>query len=175
MSIEYKHISASELDLKDTIIKDFNSIEAQITLHTATVGIVADFVVQFQAVYACVRCLEEYSASNHARLLLNYVEGDDPHKKNENVDLIKTDIDKTYYQGPCIDLRIGIREAILLSIPIAPLCNESCAGLCSVCGANKNTKECACVEEQPGVFTPVAIDKGSTKDKKQKTGKTCRK
>jgi uncharacterized protein len=30
-----------------------------------------------------------------------------------------------------------------------PLCREDCQGLCPVCGADKNTGACSCVESSP--------------------------
>lgn len=46
-----------------------------------------------------------------------------------------------------VDLEPLVREALLLALPLAPLCRESCAGLCSVCGADLNEGPCSCVPE----------------------------
>ena len=35
-----------------------------------------------------------------------------------------------------------VREAIILSLPAMPLCNENCRGLCPTCGVNRNLEEC---------------------------------
>lgn len=169
MCVEYKYIDAVELDLKHAIVKEFNNIKADIILRTATIGIMAEFSVNFTAAYACVRCLDTFTRTSQARLLLNFVDGNDSNKENENIDLKQTDINKTYFHGPCIDLKMGIREAILLSIPIAPLCGETCAGLCTVCGVNKNKTTCTCVEDTPGLFTPIDEAGSSRKSVKQKT------
>ncbi|MDR1807210.1 MAG: DUF177 domain-containing protein [Propionibacteriaceae bacterium] len=37
-----------------------------------------------------------------------------------------------------IDLEPVVRDAIVLDLPLAPLCEENCAGLCAECGANLN-------------------------------------
>lgn len=44
--------------------------------------------------------------------------------------------------GDFLDLEAMIREAVMLELPVAPLCRPNCAGLCPVCGANKNSKDC---------------------------------
>jgi uncharacterized protein len=44
-----------------------------------------------------------------------------------------------------IDLGPLARDAIVLELPMAPLCRDDCAGLCPVCGANRNEGECGCV------------------------------
>jgi uncharacterized protein len=44
-----------------------------------------------------------------------------------------------------VDLTELTRDAVLLDLPIAPLCREDCAGLCPTCGANRNETTCDCV------------------------------
>ena len=43
-----------------------------------------------------------------------------------------------------IDLEPMVRDALLLELPLAPLCNADCAGLCATCGANRNLTHCEC-------------------------------
>lgn len=50
------------------------------------------------------------------------------------------------------DLGEYLRQTILVNVPIKPLCDESCKGLCPQCGANLNEKQCECpsdVTESP--------------------------
>jgi uncharacterized protein len=44
-----------------------------------------------------------------------------------------------------VDLEVVAREAILLDLPLAPLCREECAGLCPTCGTDLNEGTCSCV------------------------------
>jgi DUF177 domain-containing protein len=44
-----------------------------------------------------------------------------------------------------IDLEPMVRDALLLELPLAPLCRADCAGLCATCGANLNLTRCECV------------------------------
>lgn len=41
-----------------------------------------------------------------------------------------------------IDLAPLAREYLLLDMPITPLCRPDCAGLCPVCGVNRNREDC---------------------------------
>jgi uncharacterized protein len=50
-----------------------------------------------------------------------------------------------------VDLEVVAREAILLDLPLAPLCREECAGLCPTCGTDLNDGTCSCV---PAVADP---------------------
>ena len=57
-----------------------------------------------------------------------------------------TDRDEEAYPltGDELDLEPLARDAVLLDLPLAPLCLEECAGLCPTCGANRNTESCDC-------------------------------
>jgi uncharacterized protein len=46
--------------------------------------------------------------------------------------------------GDEIDLEPLARDAVLLELPLAPLCSDGCLGLCPTCGANRNAEPCAC-------------------------------
>ena len=43
-----------------------------------------------------------------------------------------------------IDLLPALREYLILGTPPHPLCQESCAGLCQICGGNLNEDVCQC-------------------------------
>lgn len=57
----------------------------------------------------------------------------------------------TQYEGKEIDLTEGVRENLLLALPLRPLCRPDCRGLCPQCGYNLNEGSCQCEPE-------VAID-----------------
>jgi uncharacterized protein len=44
-----------------------------------------------------------------------------------------------------LDLAPLVRDAIVLELPMAPLCRDDCAGLCPQCGTNRNEAGCGCV------------------------------
>ena len=43
-----------------------------------------------------------------------------------------------------LDLTEAIRQYAILAIPMKPLCQQDCAGLCPTCGANLNHSSCNC-------------------------------
>jgi uncharacterized protein len=45
-----------------------------------------------------------------------------------------------------LDLEPLIRELAWLAVPMRPLCDPECKGLCPHCGANRNTEVCQCEE-----------------------------
>jgi uncharacterized protein len=81
---------------------------------------------------ACSRCIEPVGGqiSVHVDELfeLNPLEGE-TYKLDEDV----------------IDLEPMVRDALLLELPLAPLCSADCEGLCATCGVNRNLTRCECV------------------------------
>lgn len=51
--------------------------------------------------------------------------------------------------GDVVDLEPLARDALLLELPLAPLCSDACRGLCPRCGADLNAGDCGC---------PAAVD-----------------
>lgn len=49
-----------------------------------------------------------------------------------------------------VDVTPDLLEEVLLQVPQFPVCQESCAGLCPVCGANRNRTACTCRQEKSG-------------------------
>jgi len=47
-----------------------------------------------------------------------------------------------------LDLSEALRQYAVLAIPIKPLCNQECAGICPYCGTNLNEKKCNCTTPQ---------------------------
>jgi uncharacterized protein len=45
---------------------------------------------------------------------------------------------------PIVEITDSIRQALQLSLPLKPLCNENCLGLCPSCGINLNEESCNC-------------------------------
>jgi len=60
--------------------------------------------------------------------------------------LTEADLSVCHLEGDVLDLFGLAREQVLLTVPIAPLCREDCAGLCPHCGANLNDAPCPCNE-----------------------------
>jgi uncharacterized protein len=59
------------------------------------------------------------------------------------------DVNEESYAGKVIDVDPVVREQVLLALPSYPVCQESCKGLCPVCGANLNERDCGCDRHVP--------------------------
>ena len=47
-----------------------------------------------------------------------------------------------------LDLLPMVHDAVLLELPIAPLCRADCQGLCPTCGVDRNDVTCSCASER---------------------------
>jgi uncharacterized protein len=55
--------------------------------------------------------------------------------------------EETYpIEGELMDLRRLVRDAVLLGLPVAPLCRPDCPGMCPTCGADLAEDPCGCEE-----------------------------
>jgi uncharacterized protein len=54
------------------------------------------------------------------------------------------DDDIHLFWGDEIDITEVLRENVILSLPIKPLCSPDCRGLCAYCGTDLNQASCGC-------------------------------
>ena len=72
-------------------------------------------------------------------------------------ELTPQDLDQDFYAGDTLDLEAIIREQIILMVPLKPLCQEACKGLCPTCGVNLNRETCSCAtDKSASPFAPLA-------------------
>jgi uncharacterized protein len=102
---------------------------------------------------SCSRCLESFAQPVAADFDLLLVPGTGT-ASAEDEELSPTDLDLDYYTGEVVDLEGLLREQIILMIPVKPLCEEACKGLCPHCGVNLNRETCHCQPET--VNSPLA-------------------
>lgn len=65
-------------------------------------------------------------------------------ESQEDVEELPEDEKEPLFEDNIFDLEEYLRQSILVSIPIKPLCEEACKGLCPHCGANLNDGPCEC-------------------------------
>ena len=118
-------------------------VHLKVSMHKGDIFFDGHLVLTF--VLNCSRCVKEMHYSIDEFFSPVYIHGREPRMVEGQVD--RQELDVTYFQGDEIDLEEVLREQILLSLPIQPLCKESCKGLCPQCGADLNIKNCDCKKE----------------------------
>ncbi|MES1204551.1 MAG: DUF177 domain-containing protein [Pseudomonadota bacterium] len=116
----------------------------------------------------CSRCLESARLPIDVPLAVTFLprdEDSDRHKGDDDAaeDDEEENLDVASYDGDEIDLSPEIRDQLLLSLPITPICREDCAGLCPVCGGNRNQVPCTCRVAESPARTPLADVLGKIK------------
>jgi len=91
----------------------------------------------------CGRCLERFRFTAEDRFDL-YCPLGGPDRADEEHELTEDELDVTYVEEGKLNTDQLLRESLLLSLPVQPLCREACRGLCPHCGANLNEAPCGC-------------------------------
>ncbi len=123
--------TAAELGIHDERIPAAAPIRALLHLETLTDGVVADGTLTVPWIGTCRRCTQP--SSGVAELAIHEL-------YQTNV----TDPDAFPIDDDRLDLTPMIREAAVLDIPSNPVCRDDCAGLCPMCGVDRNTHPCSC-------------------------------
>jgi uncharacterized protein len=120
------------LDLADDLIaKDFNGT---VTFSRTQRGILLDVHVEATIPTNCARCLE----ATLSRVVSDFTELYAFDHRTE------TDSELIVPESGYINLTPMVWEYLLLDTPTHPLCKPDCAGLCPVCGENRNQVDCGC-------------------------------
>jgi uncharacterized protein len=91
----------------------------------------------------CSRCLEPFTIAVDAPFDLRY----QPHSQNKGEgerEIEADDLDTAFYENDEIDLGQLMEEQFYLALPMKPLCQDDCKGLCPNCGTNLNKATCDC-------------------------------
>jgi uncharacterized protein len=65
----------------------------------------------------------------------------------KDIELKREDLEFNIFHGDMFDVGQVIIEQISLNLPIKPLCQDDCLGLCVRCGRNLNEGICGCKDE----------------------------
>jgi len=93
---------------------------------------------------ACSRCLEAFAIPVDAAVDLVYLPSEKGPLRGDEHELHDGDFGTAYYDDGVIDLADLVREQVYLALPMKPLCQDACKGLCPHCGTNLNSGSCAC-------------------------------
>jgi uncharacterized protein len=87
----------------------------------------------------CSRCLADFDMPIEFDCEGRFVQDPDMHEYEDEDDIETFAMDGGY----CV-LDDMVEHGLLLNIPMKPLCDALCKGLCGVCGTNLNEEQCQC-------------------------------
>lgn len=112
----------------DVIAVPAGTLNLDLRLESVAEGILATGEFEAVAEGECIRCLDPIALTlnrNFQELYAYEPNRDDPDELEE---------DQLLMDGEVMNLEAPIRDAIVLSLPINPVCDENCEGLCPECG-----------------------------------------
>jgi uncharacterized protein len=122
----------------DSTVAPGADVRCDVVLTSHSGGITARGTVEAPWVGVCRRCAVPVGGDLRVEVHERFCETGGHHGDPE---------DELAY--PIVDERLDLapmaRDALVLELPLAPLCRVDCAGLCPTCGADRNEETCACV------------------------------
>jgi uncharacterized protein len=107
-------------------------LDLRLRLEAVMEGVLVSGTVAGPLVGECARCLDPVASSIEVDLqeLYAYPTSD------------ATEDELSRLDGDLLDLEPALRDAVVLALPLTPLCREDCGGLCVVCGARRDDGDC---------------------------------
>jgi len=92
----------------------------------------------------CARCLEQFEMDVDPKIqfVIQLLDSNQPQYSEDDDFVILPKTTGEY------DISDRVREAIILDLPLKPLCSDKCRGLCPMCGINLNEAECDCTPDK---------------------------
>lgn len=138
------------IDIENPIRVEAHDVKGNVKITRITQDLLVQGNVSAQVDAVCGRCLDEFRLPVSGTLEEQYeptVDIETGHSirraEDEEVDDTAFEINQNHE----IDLTEPVRQALLVAMPISPVCREDCAGLCPNCGANLNDGPHSCQTE----------------------------
>ncbi len=117
-------------------VPEGTEVDLDLRLESVVEGVFVSGTVRVDVVAECARCLEPVSWEQTADIQELFVyPPQDAHGHVAHAAADDDDDAPPTIEGDLIDLEATVRDAVVLTLPIAPMCREDCAGLCIECGA----------------------------------------
>jgi uncharacterized protein len=129
-------------------------LELEVQLEGVAEGVLVTATVSGPLAGECARCLEPFTSATKVRFQeLFTLDGDpDPVDGPDDADTYRLDA------SGLLDLEPALRDAIVLELPLSPLCEDGCQGLCVECGVRLADAEPGHRHEQRGTMWAALKD-----------------
>ena len=127
------------LDLEKPFFGKYKSFVVLNKLHDQIILSVSS---KFKVKYQCDRCGKEFNSKLNSEYKMVYLMNE---KTAETDSIFVTYLSRTEDK---IEIKNDVREFALLAVPMKNLCKEDCKGLCYKCGADLNTEQCKCTNDE---------------------------
>jgi uncharacterized protein len=111
-------------------------VELELRLESVMEGVLVTGTARASVEGECVRCLEPLARELEADFqeMFSYPDADDRSRRAEPGDDAEEE-GMLLLEDGMFDLEPVLRDAVVLALPLQPVCREDCPGLCPECGA----------------------------------------
>jgi len=104
-------------------VPEGSDIALEVRLEEVSEGVLVTAELTAPLAGECARCLDEFTSSTQVRFQELFAA--EPGGSGDDGYLL---------DGDLLDLEPALRDALVLDLPLSPLCSADCPGLCSYCG-----------------------------------------
>jgi uncharacterized protein len=135
-----------DLDIEESIDTDAvrSPVSARLRIDKAGSEIMVNGDLWAEISLTCSRCLKEFNGNLTVPVNVVYHPVEELKDETHLNEVKSEDLDLDFYSGEEIDLLGLMKEQIELNLPMKPLCDEACKGICPKCGTDLNVKSCTC-------------------------------
>ena len=122
-------------------------VNGEMTITRVDKGVWVTSPIQANSFTSCSRCLKPYEYVVQFEINEEYLSVAEISNGNITTSEYERDVeDGTFVldHSHNLDISEAIRQYVSINMPMKPLCNTSCAGLCLNCGTDLNDVVCAC-------------------------------
>ena len=129
-------------------------LELEVQLEGVAEGVLVTATVSGPLAGECARCLEPFTSAAKVRFQELFTLDADPDPMDGLGDADSYRLDAS----GLLDLEPALRDAIVLELPLSPLCEDGCQGLCVECGVRLADAEPGHRHEQRGTMWAALKD-----------------
>ena len=122
------------------------TIDGELALIRSVRGILVHAELDMIAALECGRCLDPVEETITITFDEEYVPERRPDTGEPTPDLKPEEFRIDEHRH--LDLSEAVRQYEQSAIPLQPLCRDDCAGLCPICGQNRNEARCDCPTDE---------------------------
>jgi uncharacterized protein len=113
----------AELGVELVSIPEGGDLDLDVQLEGVTEGVLVTATITAPLAGECARCLDPFTSAMKVRFQELFAD-----------EAVSGAQDAYLLEGDLLDLEPAVRDALVLELPLSPLCAQDCQGLCVECG-----------------------------------------
>jgi uncharacterized protein len=126
----------ADLRLELASVPEGSDVELDLKFEAVSEGVLVTGSATAPVAGECARCLGPVTSTVTVTFteLYRYVEDRPRAAHREPEPVAAQDEEERFLDGDLLNLEPAFRDAVVLALPMSPLCREDCPGLCAECG-----------------------------------------